>query len=104
MTGFWRDDDGDWVAYLDCGHRQHVRHRPPFQDRAWVQTEEGRASRMGGLLECPLCERGEPATDPPAGAGGDPACWAHLVCADCGAVVGPGGGHREGCAAGTTGG
>lgn len=29
--------------------------------------------------------------------GGDPACWANLVCAECGAVVSEG--HREGCAA-----
>jgi hypothetical protein len=27
--------------------------------------------------------------------GGDPACWAHLVCAECGAVETEG--HREGC-------
>jgi uncharacterized protein YeaO (DUF488 family) len=27
--------------------------------------------------------------------GGDPACWANLVCAECGAVVSEG--HREGC-------
>jgi uncharacterized protein YeaO (DUF488 family) len=28
--------------------------------------------------------------------GGDPACWANLVCAECGAVVSEG--HRQGCA------
>ncbi len=27
--------------------------------------------------------------------GGDPACWAHLVCLECGAVETDG--HREGC-------
>ncbi len=27
--------------------------------------------------------------------GGDPACWAHLVCPDCGAVETEG--HRAGC-------
>jgi uncharacterized protein YeaO (DUF488 family) len=27
--------------------------------------------------------------------GGDPVCWAHLVCPDCGAIET--GGHREGC-------
>ena len=31
------------------------------------------------------------------GEGGDPACWASLVCAECGAVVSEG--HREGCPA-----
>jgi uncharacterized protein YeaO (DUF488 family) len=29
------------------------------------------------------------------GQGGDPVCWAHLVCPDCGAIET--GGHREGC-------
>ena len=28
--------------------------------------------------------------------GGDPVCWAHLVCPECGAVVSDG--HRPGCA------
>ena len=27
--------------------------------------------------------------------GGDPACWAHLVCPDCGAIEAEG--HRAGC-------
>ena len=35
----------------------------------------------------------EPGED--ASAGGDPACWAHLVCPDCGAVESEG--HRAGC-------
>ncbi len=30
--------------------------------------------------------------------GGDPVCWAHLVCDECGAITTEG--HREGCSAG----
>ncbi|MBO0806372.1 MAG: hypothetical protein J2P25_25260 [Nocardiopsaceae bacterium] len=32
-------------------------------------------------------------------AGGDPACWAGLVCQECGAVISEG--HRPGCPAAT---
>jgi tellurite methyltransferase len=59
IEGFHRDEDGDWVAELSCLHGQHVRHRPPFQDRAWVLTEAGRAGRLGGPIDCPLCDRAE---------------------------------------------
>jgi len=59
IVSFHCDLDGDWVAHLDCGHRQHVRHRPPFQHRAWVHDEAGRAARIGHPLDCPLCDRGE---------------------------------------------
>jgi len=59
IKGFHQDDEGDWVAELDCLHTQHVRHRPPFQPRPWVTTETGRAQRMESELECPLCDRAE---------------------------------------------
>ena len=59
ITGFHRDDEGDWVAELDCLHTQHVRHQPPFQDRPWVLTEAGRAERLGTELDCPRCDRAE---------------------------------------------
>ena len=56
ITGFHQDADGDWVADLACGHRQHVRHRPPWQLRPWVATAEGRAERVGQTVECQLCD------------------------------------------------
>lgn len=58
-VGFRRGDDGDWVAELDCLHGQHQRHQPPFQDRPWVATEDGRASRIGADFDCPRCDRAE---------------------------------------------
>jgi tellurite methyltransferase len=58
-VGWHVDDEGDWVAELDCLHGQHVRHRPPFQERPWVLSEEGRAARIGSPFECPRCDRAE---------------------------------------------
>jgi len=59
ITSFHLDEESDWVAELSCGHNQHVRHRPPFQNRAWVLDEDARADRIGTSLSCPLCSRGE---------------------------------------------
>lgn len=59
IDGFHCDELGDWVAHLECGHRQHVRHRPPFQMRPWVETAAGRRDRIGTPLDCPLCDRAE---------------------------------------------
>jgi tellurite methyltransferase len=58
ITGFRPDEDepaGAWIASLACGHSQHVRHRPPFQNAQWVTTPEGRASKLGAPLPCLLC-------------------------------------------------
>ena len=55
IAGFHQDDAGDWVAELDCGHTQHVRHDPPWQVREWVMTPEGRAGRVGTMLACRVC-------------------------------------------------
>ncbi len=55
IVGFHQDDEGHWVAELECGHTQHVRHDPPWQVRPWVVTLEGRNSRLGTTLGCRLC-------------------------------------------------
>lgn len=59
IAGFHRDTESQWVAELDCGHGQHVRHDPPFVERAWTQSEEGRTSRIGTELDCVRCDRRE---------------------------------------------
>lgn len=64
ITGYHRDEQDHWVAELECGHNQHVRHDPPWQLRPWVLTEEGRSSRLGNKLNCKKCERGEPRDNP----------------------------------------
>lgn len=127
ITGFDLDAEGDWVAELECGHRQHVRHRPPFQMRAWVLEEAGRASRIGAPIDCPLCDSlsaplpdslrslpgdGTDSAEDDGGTlepglggaqatadeetGGEPACWAHLFCPECGRQRGLG--HPPDCA------
>ncbi len=59
IEGFVQDAVSDWVARLRCGHRQHVRHKPPFWSRPWVLTEQGRAEALGSELPCVLCDRFE---------------------------------------------
>jgi tellurite resistance-related uncharacterized protein len=56
IVGFHLDDEGVWVAELACGHPQHVRHQPPWQERAWVTSEVGRRKHLGCQLECVYCE------------------------------------------------
>ena len=61
IVGYHRDELGDWVAELKCGHGQHVRHDPPWQVREWVTTEAGRAAHLGTILNCVRCfEEGDP--------------------------------------------
>jgi hypothetical protein len=55
IVGFHPDVAGHWVAELECGHGQHVRHNPPWQSRPWVVTAEGRAGQLGQSLECRKC-------------------------------------------------
>ena len=59
IVNFDRDDEGDWRAELECGHFQHVRHKPPLNTREWVLTSEGRASRLGFELDCRHCDAGD---------------------------------------------
>jgi tellurite resistance-related uncharacterized protein len=59
MRGFHQDGEGHWVAELECGHTQHVRHQPPFTLRPWVTTPDGRAEKLGQSLECAACDRRE---------------------------------------------
>lgn len=56
ITGFYEDVEGHFVALLECGHEQHVHHKPPLVERPWVLTPEGRSSRIGQWLECPFCD------------------------------------------------
>ena len=56
IIGYHLDSDQHWVAELACGHTQHVRHDPPWQNRPWVMTAAGRAEKLGMRLNCRLCD------------------------------------------------
>jgi hypothetical protein len=56
IVGFPQDEEEHWVADLECGHMQHVRHQPPWINRPWVVTPEGRARVLGSTLECRQCD------------------------------------------------
>lgn len=60
ITGFHPDDEQHWVAELECGHDQHVRHNPPWINRPWVTTPDGRAQMLGQRLPCKKCDAGAP--------------------------------------------
>jgi Protein of unknown function (DUF3565) len=55
ITGFHQDEEAQWVAELECGHGQHVRHNPPWESRPWVLTEESRREKVGATLNCVIC-------------------------------------------------
>ncbi len=56
ITGFYEDIEGHFVAMLECGHEQHVRHKPPLVERPWVLTAEGRAAKIGVEIDCKACD------------------------------------------------
>lgn len=56
ITGFHQDEENYWVAELECGHNQHVRHRPPMIIRHWVNNDKGRKERLGTFLNCKVCD------------------------------------------------
>lgn len=58
IVGYHKDAEDDWVAELACGHFQHVRHNPPWTNRPWVITTDGRNAMLGHHLDCKKCDEG----------------------------------------------
>ncbi|HEY4369497.1 MAG TPA: DUF3565 domain-containing protein [Steroidobacteraceae bacterium] len=56
IVDYHQDEEAYWVAELECGHQQHVRHNPPWFVRVWVTTPEGRSKAIGTTLECRRCD------------------------------------------------
>jgi hypothetical protein len=65
IIGYHQDDENHWVGQLACGHNQHVRHDPPWVNRPWVVTPEGRQAMLGVELDCKKCDEGAPADEQP---------------------------------------
>ena len=66
IINYHLDEEKHWVDELECGHFQHVRHNPPWQNRRWVTSENGRLAKLGELLECSKCDQQLPLDDVPA--------------------------------------
>ncbi|MDP2242360.1 MAG: DUF3565 domain-containing protein [Burkholderiales bacterium] len=64
IVGYHQDEEAHWVAKLKCGHNQHVRHTPPWINRPWVITAEGRDEHLGAMLDCKKCDQGLPPDRP----------------------------------------
>jgi hypothetical protein len=64
ICNYHQDEFNDWVAELSCGHNQHVRHNPPWINRIWVMSAEGRTAKIGVLLQCKKCDEDTPKDNP----------------------------------------
>jgi hypothetical protein len=64
----------------------------------FLSVERGGAGTVGvGGRAAPEAD-GSVSDEDTGGEGGDPACWAALLCPECGGVAGDGSGHWPGCA------
>ncbi|UTW06917.1 DUF3565 domain-containing protein [Pseudomonas benzenivorans] len=64
-----QDEDGHWVAVLSCGHTQHLRHQPPWQNRPWVLDPVRREAQRGQPFACGWCQHADGAVEDEAPAG-----------------------------------
>lgn len=102
-----------WVDGLNIGERAVLEELgcPPAastgRSRTWQEQWEGTDRHLVPMMLLPdakvsrglgaLKRLADMLADVPAASdGGDPSCWAHLVCEECGGVVSDG--HKAGCA------
>jgi Protein of unknown function (DUF3565) len=75
IVGFHQDVEQHWVADLECGHAQHVRHEPPLQTREWVLEERTRRQHLGTTLDCLSCDAPQVPEDASSAAARARAAW-----------------------------
>ncbi len=56
ILGFEIDEEYHYVALLSCGHRQHMSHLPPWQNRPWVMSAQGRQEKIATPIDCKQCD------------------------------------------------
>lgn len=56
IIAFHQDESRHWVADLECGHSQPVRHKPPWINRPWVLSARGRSRQIGREMQCRFCD------------------------------------------------
>jgi hypothetical protein len=60
IKSYHQDEESHWVAELNCGHFQHIKHNPLWTSRPWVISEKGRARMLGMQLNCVKCDEVAP--------------------------------------------
>jgi len=56
VVGVRRDEGGDWILVLECGHVQHSRHQSLSDARKWILSDMTRRHREGLLINCSACD------------------------------------------------
>lgn len=54
---FYKDENNEWTAKLECGHSQHMRHNPPFKKREWITSKKDREKYIGHKVNCKKCHK-----------------------------------------------
>ena len=55
IADFHLDEDGEWIAELECGHQQQIRHSPPWTINPWITTPQGRLEHLDRDWPCSDC-------------------------------------------------
>ena len=60
---FEQDEEEQWRVVLDCGHKRHLRHDPPRENRPELSDPRTRESAVGKTIDCGRCVQRLPPDD-----------------------------------------